>query len=191
MEHELVILLVKLALAASLASIVARLATFQRLLLQEQRSASQRVLLALIIALPYSAGVAVRVITRSYWAADMALEGSMVVGLVGGYGSGLLGSAIIAVPAMLNGEFISLPLYVGLGLMGGLVRDLAPEPEEVWRFSPFFDLYLYRIFRRWKDRERLLFHLVFLLSILFAEFLRMLAAPVVRPQRAYLLAAGR
>ena len=29
-----------------------------------------------------------------------------------------------------------MPLLAGVGVLGGLLRDLAPDPEEIWRFSP-------------------------------------------------------
>ncbi len=28
-----------------------------------------------------------------------------------------------------------MPLLAGVGVLGGLLRDLAPDPEEIWRFS--------------------------------------------------------
>jgi two-component system LytT family sensor kinase len=56
---------------------------------------------------------------------------------------------------------------------GGLLRDLAPEREEVWRFSPFLDLTLFRVLRQRIDLPRVLFHTAFLLSVFFAEFVRL------------------
>ena len=31
-----------------------------------------------------------------------------------------------------------MPLLVGVGALGGLLRKMARDPEDVWRFSPFF-----------------------------------------------------
>jgi two-component system LytT family sensor kinase len=70
-------------------------------------------------------------------------------------------------------EYLALPLLVGVGAMGGLLRDGAPDTEEIWRFSPVVDLSLYRVFSRRHDRYRAGFQLLFLLAILFAEFLRL------------------
>lgn len=58
-----------------------------------------------------------------------------------------------------------MPLFAGVGVLGGLLRDLAPRPEEVWRFSPFID---------WRGRERtaVTWQVAFLATVLFAEFLR-------------------
>jgi two-component system LytT family sensor kinase len=63
-------------------------------------------------------------------------------------------------------------LFAAVGLLGGLLRDCAPDPEEIWRFSP--DLSLYRLFRKWNEHRRTTFQVFFLLTILFAEFLRVL-----------------
>jgi two-component system LytT family sensor kinase len=96
-----------------------------------------------------------------------------VAGLVGGYVTGLVSGALIALPAVIHHEYLALPLLVGVGAMGGLLRDGAPDPEEIWRFSPFVDLSLYRVFARHRDHYRAGFQLVFLLAVLFAEFLRL------------------
>src|SRR5205085_5083906 len=55
---------------------------------------------------------------------------------------------------------------------GGLLRDCASDTEDIWSFSPFFDLNRYRLVRQHWDRRRALFHTFFLAAILFAEFLR-------------------
>jgi two-component system LytT family sensor kinase len=84
-----------------------------------------------------------------------------------------MSGALISIPAMIRHEYLTLPLLVGLGGLGGLVRNIAPDAEDVWRFSPFFDLSLYRIFTRRGDHVRAAFQILFLLAILFAEFLRL------------------
>jgi len=71
----------------------------------------------------------------------------------------------------MNGELLTMPLLAGIGVMGGLLRDCAPDTEDIWRFSPFFDLNLWRFFRQ-RNYRRSGFHLLFLAVILFAEFLR-------------------
>lgn len=174
LEQYLVILFVKLAVSASLASILARPAVVQRMLLREERTLAQRMRLALAFAAVFGTGVATRILSRnSYQAVDLGLEGSFLAGLLAGYVTGLSSGILISLPAMMmNGELLSMPLYAGLGVMGGLLRDLAPEKEEIWRFSPFFDLNLWRLIRNRGDYRYTLFHAVFLASILFAEFLR-------------------
>jgi two-component system, LytTR family, sensor kinase len=148
-EQPLVTLLVKVAVAASLASILTRFGRFQRMLMREERTLSQRVQMALVCAFIFGASVATRVVSHgSYQAVDLGLEGSLVMGMLGGYVTGLLSGVLISVPAMLNGELMSMLLFAAVGVMGGLLRDLAPEKEFIWRFTPFPDLALMRLMRK-------------------------------------------
>ena len=61
MPAHLLILLVKLAVAASLASILTRSSGFQRMLMRDERTLTQRVKMALVCSVIYGSGVAVRV----------------------------------------------------------------------------------------------------------------------------------
>ena len=66
-----------------------------------------------------------------------------------------------------------MPLLAGVGVLGGLLRDCAPDTEDIWRFSPFFDLSLYRLFKQRSNHRRTVFHLASCSpAILLAEFLR-------------------
>ncbi len=75
-----------------------------------------------------------------------------------------------------------MPLLAGVGTLGGLLRDLAPSHEEIWRFSPFLDLSLYRLVRRRVATRPALFHVLCIAAILFAEFLRYSLARVFGPK---------
>jgi two-component system LytT family sensor kinase len=175
LEQYLVILFVKLAVSTALASILARPTAVQRMLLLEERTLGQRMRLSLAFAVVFGTGAAIRILSRNnYQAVDIGLEGSILAGLVAGYVTGLTSGILISLPAMLlNGELLTMPLFAGLGVMGGLLRDLAPEKEEIWRFSPFFDLGLLRLIRKQATYRQIFFQHVCLVSILFAEFLRM------------------
>jgi two-component system, LytTR family, sensor kinase len=165
-------LLVKLGVAAGLASVVARSNHFKAMLMRENRTLSQRVKLALWFAIMYGATVSVRVYSRNYQAADLGLEGALLAGLLGGYVTGLCAGVVISLPAALLHEPIAMPLLAGIGLLGGVLRDLAPDPEEIWRFSPFPDLNLVRFFKETRNYQRTAFHLLAGAGILSAEFLR-------------------
>lgn len=170
--QHLVILLVKLAVAASLASILTRSGRFQRMLMREERTLGQRVQMALVCALIFGAGVLTRVVTHdAYQAVDLGLEGSLVMGMLGGYVTGLLSGVLISVPAMFNHELMSMPLLAAVGVMGGLLRDLAPDKEFIWKFSPFPDLSLWRLLRK-RDLRLPVFSIGCVGAILLAEFLR-------------------
>ncbi|MEO8098862.1 MAG: sensor histidine kinase [Acidobacteriota bacterium] len=176
--QHLVILWVKLAVAASLASILTRSAAFQRMLLREERTLAQRVKMALVCALIFGAGVTTRVLAThfpssgAYQALDLGLEGSLVMGLLGGYVTGMLAGVLISIPAFFfNGELMSMPLLGAAGVMGGLLRDLAPDKEYIWKITPFPDLSLYRLLRK-PDLRLPVFGISCLAVISLAELLR-------------------
>ena len=69
----------------------------------------------------------------SYQAVDLGLEGSLVMGMLGGYVTGLLAGVLISIPAMFHGELMTMPLLAAVGVMGGLLRDVAPDKEAIWK----------------------------------------------------------
>ena len=173
LESFLVSLLVKLGAMASIASVLARSNQFKSLLLREDRSLNQRLALTLWLSVVFGASVGVRVVSGGrYHAADLGLEGSLIAGIVGGYVAGLASGVLISLAAVFMGEPLAMPLLAGMGVLGGLLRDMAPDPEEIWRFSPFFDLSIYRFFKERKNHRRTSFQLIFLATILVAEFVR-------------------
>jgi two-component system, LytTR family, sensor kinase len=174
----LVFLLVKLAVAASLASFLTRFGWFQRMLLREDRMLSQRVQMALVCSLIFGAGVATRVVSHgSYQAVDLGLEGSLVMGMLGGYVSGLLAGVLISLPAMVGGELMTMPLLAAAGVMGGLLRDVAPDKEFIWRFTPFPELAMFRLLRK-GDLRLPAFSIICVCVILLSELLRQIVAHV-------------
>lgn len=183
LEQVLATLLLRIAVAASLASILIRSGRFQRALMREERTLRERVAIALGCGAFFAAGAAIRVLTQdTYQAVDLGLEGSFVLGIVGGYITGMLSGIFISAPAMLNGEFLTMLLLAGAGVLGGLLRDVAPDPEDIWRFSPFFDLQLYRLVRRDKttyDLRGTAFSLVCGLAVLGLEVVRIGIATLV------------
>ncbi|HLH19566.1 MAG TPA: histidine kinase [Bryobacteraceae bacterium] len=163
-------LLLKLGVMASIASILARFNPFKSLLMLENRTLHQRVALSLWLAVVFGASVATGVFLPNYKVANLGLEGSLLAGLIGGYVTGLLSGILISLPAV-PGDHVALPVLAGIGVFGGLLRDLAPDPEEIWRFS-FFDLSIYRFFKESRYYRRASFHLLFFVGILLAEAVR-------------------
>ncbi len=168
----LVSLLFKLGIMAAIASVLARSSRFKSTLMRETRTLNQRLALSLWLSGVFAGGVAARLASRNYQAADLGLEGSLLAGLLGGYVTGLLSGVLISLPAVFWGEHLTLPLLAGVGVLGGLLRDLAPQAEEIWRFSPFFDLSIYRFITERKNHRRTAFHLMLVAAILYSEFLR-------------------
>src|SRR5689334_19517939 len=159
MHQHLLPLLLKIGLATSLASFGVRGNAIKRMLLREDRTLPQRVRLALWFVVLFTPGVAIRVLTRdSYPALDLGLEGSLLAGITGGYICGWMAGMMISIPAMWHGEILALPVFALVGLGGGLLRDSASQKEEIWRFSPFPDVNVYRIFQHGRELRSAMFH---------------------------------
>ncbi|MGC2658310.1 MAG: histidine kinase [Bryobacteraceae bacterium] len=181
-EAQIAALLIKVAAAASIASILMRFGRIQRLLLADDRNIQQRVQLAFILAIVFGATAEVRIVSHQYQAIELAMEGSIIAGLLGGYVTGLITGLSVCIPDMFAHNYMSMPLFAAAGILGGLMRDLAPRPEDVWSFSPFIDLNLYRLIRQVLKRnpkniqrrvvERAAFNVVCNALVVVAELLR-------------------
>ena len=172
MEQHLITLLVKIGVVTSIASFGVRSEAIKRMLLREERTLQQRIRLALWFAIIFAPGVLIRVLARSYSALDLALEASLLAGITGGYVCGWLAGMMIAIPAMLHGEVLTLPFLAAVGLGGGLLRDSPSDKEEIWRFSPFPDVNIYRVFQQGRELRSALFHVFFSFGVVAAEFIR-------------------
>jgi two-component system, LytTR family, sensor kinase len=174
LQQYLITLLVKIGVTAAIASFGLRSSAFKRMLLREERTLGQRVRLALWFIALFAPGVAIRVSTGAskYDAFDLGLEGSLLAGITGGYVCGWLAGMAISIPAMLGGEFVSLPFFAAVGFGGGLLRDSAFDREDIWRFSPFPDVNLYRIFQPGRELRSALLHAYFTLGVIATELLR-------------------
>jgi two-component system LytT family sensor kinase len=62
-------------------------------------------------------------------------------------------------------------LLAAVGVLGGLLRDVAPDKEAIWKFSPFPDLTIWRLIRK-RDWRLPAFSLLCILAILLSELLR-------------------
>lgn len=175
MERLLITLLIRLGVVASVASIAVRYHPLRRALLRDTRTFREQFDFSLWFAAVFGLLSAIRVLSaqsaRGYEALDLGLEGSLLAGLLGGYAPGLFAGILISIPGMFAAEYLSLPAFAGVGVMGGLLRDFASDPEEIWRLSPFIDLNVWRALKGFK-----VFPLAFALAVFFSEFLRQLLA---------------
>jgi two-component system, LytTR family, sensor kinase len=151
----LIHLLIKLGVAATVSTVLGRSKEFKKLLFQEHRETRQKIYLALWMALPIALGVWIRCSVKSFVSGDLSLETALLLGVIGGRLSGGVGGAILALPAVLHGEWASLPLNVFAGIIAGQLRRFAPEQEDIWSFSPFVDLTILRWIRRNLPRPRI------------------------------------
>ena len=169
----LVTLLIKLGVMASLASIIPRIGTFRNLLFIERRSIREKVLFSTFLGVPFMLGVLARLVAR-YQGTDLSLEITFVAGLLGGGVAGLMVGMLVHLPAVLLGEeILALPILAIYALVGGLVRHVCPDKEEIWRYSPFIELSLYRSIKRWVTHRGMEWQVLFFLTAGALEIGRM------------------
>ena len=134
-QFLLITLIVKLAVMAALATMLARYRRFRHILIFEQRNWPDRLVFAGGLIIPFVAGVVSRLLLN-YEAADLTLEGAFLAGLIAGPYTGAIVGASMGLPALAAGEFGALPFAVGCGFAGGGLREACPK-EDIWSFSPF------------------------------------------------------
>jgi two-component system LytT family sensor kinase len=167
----LITLLVKLGVAAAVASALARSRTFQKLLFAERRRPAQTAALMAFFLVPLTLGVWVRTKVSNFLAADISFETVILLGLLIGPGWAMLGGVVLSIPAVLHHEYLALPFNVAIGLVSGLLGQIV-EREEIWEFTPFIDLSLYRWIRRNLPKPRIDRQFLMLLIIILMEILR-------------------
>jgi two-component system LytT family sensor kinase len=130
-------LLLKVGMAASLAALLVRSSTFRKVLYTETRDSDLKLKLVLFLTPAFAMGVLLRLMGSPYRFADLMLEGSFILGLLGGRVVGLLGGSLVSLPAFFHHEWLSTPIAALAGLAGGLIRQAMPNQEDMWRFGPF------------------------------------------------------
>ena len=151
MEQRLILinLMIKLGVAAAAASALVRSVEFKSLLFREQRTLKQTIYLMLWISIPLTLGVWARFSApKSFVGGDLSLETTVLLGVIAGRLAGALGGTLLAVPALFYGQWAVLPFNILCGVVAGQLRRIVPDREEIWSFSPFIDLSIYRLIRR-------------------------------------------
>ncbi len=175
MEHTntliLITLLVKLGVAAAVASALARSHTFQRLLFAEHRRFRETAGLLAFFLVPLTLGVWVRTKVQNFLAADISFETTILLGLLLGPGWAMLGGMVLSIPALFHHEYLALPFNAVLGLAAGILGRFV-EKEEIWSFTPFIDLSLYRWVRRNLRKPRIDRQIMMLFLIVAMEIAR-------------------
>ena len=167
----LITLLVKLGVAAAVSSALARSRTFQRLLFADHRRHRQTAVLLAIFLVPLTLGVWVRTTVPNFLAADISFEAVILLGLLLGPGWAMLGGIVLSGPAVYHHEYLALPFNAALGLAAGALGRFV-EIEEIWSFTPFIDLSLYRWVRRNLRKPRIDRQILMLFLIAFLELIR-------------------
>jgi two-component system LytT family sensor kinase len=169
----LINLLVKLGVAAAVSSSLVRSVEFKSLLFREERTLRQKLYLVLWFCFPIMVGVWIRFSARSFLAGDLSFETALLLGVIGGRLAGSLGAVLMAIPALLHGEWAALPFGVLSGFIAGQLRTMAADKEDIWSFSPFIDLSIYRLIRRNLPRPRLFdWQIMFFTTIVGLRFVQ-------------------
>ena len=185
----LISLLVKLGVAAAVASSLARSVRFKRLLLLQDRSPTDVFKLLAWVCVPLALGVWIRVRVPNFLAADISLQATALLGLLLGSGPASLGGAVLALPALGHHEWLALPVNVGVACLFGAFRRFASD-EDIWSFSPLIDLSVYRWVRR-NLRRPSLDRQVALLVLLMATQLAASLLARMQPHRYFELSSTR
>src|SRR5687768_17763293 len=170
-QFLLTTLIVKLAVMAVLATMLARYHRFRHILIFERRGWQDRLVFILAIGIPLTAGVTSRLLLN-YDAADLTLEGAFLAGLIAGPYAGAIVGLMVALPALVAGEFIALFFAVGCGFAGGGLREACPDKEEIWHFSPFVFTKLHRHIWRMLKTVKVDWAVILLLAPVALELLR-------------------
>ena len=184
----LITLLVKMGVVASVASILARVSTFRRLFFAEKRRPSQTLALLAFFLVPLTLGVWVRLAVPNFLAADISFETVILLGLLIGPGWAMLSGAVLSIPAVVHAEFLALPFNIAVGLAAGMIGRFV-EKEEIWSFTPFIDLSLYRWVRRNLVKPRIDRQILLLVLIAAMEMIRDWIAHIF-PHRLFALLAS-
>ena len=175
-------LLMKVGVAASLAALLARWASFRKVLFTEVRDSDLKVKLLLFLTPTLALGVMLRLIGRPYRFADLMLEGSFLLGLLGGRVVGPLGGAMVSLPAFFNHEWLSTPMAAFAGLVGGLIRQAIPNKEDIWTFGPFTFLNIPRWLARLVQRQRATWDMLPFAACILLELARQAVGHATNPQ---------
>ena len=169
-EVLLTTLVVKLAVIATLATMLVRFTWFRRILLTERRDWPERLVFAASLGLPLTVGVIARLLLN-YDAADLTLAGSFLVGLIAGPYAGAIVGVMVGLPPTIAGEWGALPFAIGCGFAGGGLRELCPK-EAIWHFSPLFFTDLHRNVWRLVRRFQIDWVMILLAAPIGLELLR-------------------
>jgi two-component system LytT family sensor kinase len=157
---------------------------------------------AAFLGLPFMVGVLARLFA-SYPTTDLSLEVTVLAGLLGGTIVGLAVALIVNLPILglalwsvvgahlthllpgaplphVRPELLALPMATLYAVWAGTARWLCPDKEEIWKFSPFIDLSLYRSIKQRFKHPALDWQVLFWLSCVILEITRMMVGHISR-----------
>ena len=181
-----VTLLIKVGVIALLAGFIARFGLFRELLMIEKRTPRQKLQFAAFLGIPFMLGVMTRLLA-GYRGADLSLEVTVLAGLLGGTIVGLAVGMMVSLPAWLIGhEFVAFLMAVLYACVAGSARYVCPDKEEIWKFSPFIDLSLYRSIKQRFKHPAMDWQVLFSLVCAILEITQLLMGRISRHHLFYL-----
>lgn len=165
----LITLLVELGVAAAFSSSLGRSNTFKNLLLLPRRTTRQTIAMVAMICIPLTLGVLIRVRVPNFLAADISFEATILLGLLLGPAAAMLGGAVLSLPAVSHGEYLTLPVNLAVAAVAGIYGRIT-RPEEIWSFSPMIDLSIYRWVTRNLHKPKLDRQILLLVLITVMQF---------------------
>lgn len=181
-QELLFTLLLKVGLASSIAALLARWNTFRRVLFTEERDADQKLKLMLFLVPALTVGVILRLLSPANQFADLSLEGAFLMGLLGGRVVGPIGGSIITVPALMAHEWLAMPTAATAGLLGGLIRQLIPDKEDLWNFGPFTFLNIPKAIMRMVSKAEIMWEMLPLMACVGLELGRVALVMATKPK---------
>lgn len=152
----LVNLLLRIAVMASVISLVLGFKSSLDVLMNRTESFWGRFRFGIILAIIFAIGVLARKHTYQ-GALDLSLEGTLLAGFLGGVWVGTLVGTVVGVVCYLFGETVALPFYLIVGFIGGMIYTRMGSGREVWNYSmnPFMIFYnfLEKLSNRMIDRH--------------------------------------
>ena len=181
-QELLFTLLLKVGVASSIAALLARWNTFRRVLFTEERDPVQKFKLMLFLVPALLVGVILRLLSPAYRFADLSLEGAFLMGLRGGRVVGPSGGAIITIPALMAHEWLAMPAASTAGLLGGLMRQVIPDKEDLWNFGPFTFLNIPKAIMRMLRQVEVMWEMLPLMACVGLELGRVALVMTTKPQ---------
>ncbi|HTZ32320.1 MAG TPA: histidine kinase [Methylomirabilota bacterium] len=169
-------------MASSFAALLARWNTFRRVLFTEERDPDQKLKLMLFMSPPLLLGVLLRLLSPAYRFADMSLEGAFLMGLLGGRVVGPIGGAIVTIPALVAHEWLAMPAAATAGLLGGLIRQIIPDKEDLWNFGPFTFLNIPKAIMRMVRKGEIMWEMLPLAACVGLELSRVAVVLATKPK---------
>ncbi|MEK6397835.1 MAG: histidine kinase, partial [Terriglobus sp.] len=138
-----------------------------------------------LIVIPLTLGVWIRTVVPNFLAADISFATTILLGVILGPSAAAAGAVVLSLPAVLHGEYLSLPVNLIAAVVAGVFYQFA-DVEAIWSFSPMIDLSLYQWVRRnlrrpHLDRQVLLLLIIMLLQLGASE------VAMFRPRRFFAL----